>query len=188
MVTPSASSRPKWLRLRKRDGEAVDEDERHKAPSSTSPPTRPNSSASMVKMKSVCFSGRKLEMRLGALHEALAEEPAGADRDLRLQAVIAGAQRIVLRDRGRCRCGSSDSRAGSARRPAPMRRRAAMHQREFPQPHPGEKEHRAAAQDQHHRGAEIGLLQHQRRRHEHEQHGRISRTGRPISSGESALK
>ena len=64
--------------------------------SSARPPARPNSSANIVKMKSVCFSGRKSRCALGAGHEALAKDAAGADRDLRLEAVIAGAERIAF--------------------------------------------------------------------------------------------
>ena len=52
------------------------------------------------------------------MQEALAEQPARADRDLRLQDVIAGAERIALGIEEGVGCGSSDSRAGSARRPA----------------------------------------------------------------------
>ena len=64
-----------------RDRKAVDDDQgiENKQPE---PPTKPNSSASVVKMKSVCFSGRKLKMALAALQEALAEQSAGAEGDL----------------------------------------------------------------------------------------------------------
>ena len=39
--------------------------------------------------------GKEIELGLGALHEALAHEATGADGDLRLQNVIAGAERIA---------------------------------------------------------------------------------------------
>src|SRR5688572_23548887 len=39
---------------------------------------------------------QELELRLAAVHPALAEHAAGADRDLRLDDVIAGAERVAL--------------------------------------------------------------------------------------------
>jgi hypothetical protein len=42
--------------------------------------------------------GQIVEMALGAVEEALAENAARADRDLRLRDVIAGAERVLLRD------------------------------------------------------------------------------------------
>ena len=41
--------------------------------------------------------GQELELRLAAVHPALAEHAARADRDLRLDDVIAGAERVALR-------------------------------------------------------------------------------------------
>ena len=41
--------------------------------------------------------GQEFELRLAAVHPALAEHAAGADGDLRLDDVIAGAERIGLR-------------------------------------------------------------------------------------------
>src|SRR3546814_130478 len=43
------------------------------------------------------FLGQEVELALGALHEALAGERPGTEADHRLQRVVAGAQRIVLR-------------------------------------------------------------------------------------------
>ena len=59
-------------------------------------PTKPISSENMVKMKSVCFSGRKLSWVCVPCMKPLPVKPAGADRDLRLEDVIAGAERIAL--------------------------------------------------------------------------------------------
>ncbi len=107
-------------------------------------------------------------MALRAVQEALAEEPARAERDLRLQDVIAGAERIVLGvEKG------VDAVALVFPHMAPdQRQRAACRgddEAEFPQPDAGEEEHRAAAHQQHQRGAEIGLLQHQYRRRQDEE-------------------
>src|SRR3546814_15454025 len=43
------------------------------------------------------FLGQEVELALGALHEALAGERHGTEADHRLQRVVAGDQRIVLR-------------------------------------------------------------------------------------------
>ena len=45
--------------------------------------------------------GQIVEMALRAVEEALAEDAARSDRDLRLGDVIAGAERVAFRDRGR---------------------------------------------------------------------------------------
>ena len=59
-------------------------------------PTRPSSSPATVKTKSVCCSGTKPDAGLRAVEEALAEEPAVADRDPRLLDVVAGAARVEV--------------------------------------------------------------------------------------------
>ena len=58
-------------------------------------PTRPNSSEKAAKTKSVVRSGNELQVRLRALHEALAVDAAGADGDHALQRVEALAERIL---------------------------------------------------------------------------------------------
>ena len=45
-------------------------------------------------MKSVCFSGREVEVALGPLQIPLAEQAAGTQRNFRLQDVISGAKRV----------------------------------------------------------------------------------------------
>ncbi len=55
---PSATRRPNWCRQRSAIAMAPNTIS-SSSPSSARQPTKPNSSASMVKMKSVCFSGRK---------------------------------------------------------------------------------------------------------------------------------
>src|SRR6185437_190973 len=83
------------------------------------------------------------EMRLRPLHEALAEDAAGADGDLGLEAVISGAQRIALRiEEG------VDAVLLVVLQEAPEDRRRARRARddddEFPPAHAGEEEHGAA--------------------------------------------
>ena len=54
---------------------------------------------------------------------------------------------------------------------------------------PARKNMRAAGQHQHHRGAEIGLLQHQRRRHQdHQRPARSGDSGWPTSSTAQAVE
>src|SRR5260221_4319016 len=78
-----------------RDGEAVDEDQRIKS--------EQGDAADETELLGQhgedevgLLLGQEVEMALRAVQEALAEEPARAERDLRLQDVIAGAERIVL--------------------------------------------------------------------------------------------
>src|SRR5262245_58141587 len=51
------------------------------------------------------LGGQEIETVLRAVEIAFAEEPAGADRDLRLNHVVAGAQRITIRiEKGQNTC------------------------------------------------------------------------------------
>ena len=109
-------------------------------------------------------------MALGALHETFAEQAARAQGDLRLDDVIAGAERIAFR----VEVGLDallliimHEAPGHWPRPAPQR----QHHDEHPDAHAGQEEDGAAGQNQHHRRAHVGLLQHQGRRHQHQQQG-----------------
>ena len=122
----------------------------------------PHSSTKVVKMKSVCFSGRKFSADWVPLQEALAEQAARADGDLGLGDVVAGAQRIAV--------GIEEGQHALAlvfvherpgeRQAADRRDRRAE---EHPEPHAGHEQQRRAAQQHHHRRAEVGLHHHQRR-------------------------
>ena len=68
--------------------------ERHAA---TRAPMKPHSSANTEKMKSVCCSGRKFSWFCVPCRKPLPQSMPGADGDLRLDDVVAGAERIVLR-------------------------------------------------------------------------------------------
>ena len=68
-----------------------------RAPSATSTPRNPCSSASTEKTKSLWATGRNPYAALGALPEPLARQAAGPDRDLGLNLLIAGAARVLRR-------------------------------------------------------------------------------------------
>ena len=129
----------------------------------------PHSSTKVVKMKSVCFSGRKFSDDCVPLQEALAEQAARADGDLGLGDVVAGAQRIAV--------GIEEGEHALALvfvHERPGDRQAAdggdAARQEHPEPHAGHEQERAAAQQHHHRRAEVGLHHDQRdRRQDHEQ-------------------
>ena len=111
-------------------------------------------------MKSVCFSGRKLRW--------LAGQPARAERDLRLQDMVAGAERVAIRiEEGQQPRPLiiAQHRPGERRRSRP----GECGRAENPEPHAAEKAQRRAGGEQHHRGAEIGLLQHERDRQNDQQ-------------------
>ena len=61
------------------------------SPSRSTAPRKPSSSPRTEKMKSVCRSGRKLQVALGPRPQALAGELSRPDRDLALLEVVAGA-------------------------------------------------------------------------------------------------
>ena len=112
-------------------------------------------------------------MALAALQKALAEEPARAERDLGLQDVVAGAERVAVRIEERI---NPVLLVIAQKMPDPGQsgRRGDRRQQEEPQAHPGDEEQDRAAHQQHDRRAEIGLLEDQRSRHDnHRSAGRI---------------
>jgi len=76
-----ARRRANWLRALIRDLDAVENHHREQIKSATEP-TKPNSSPKLVKMKSVCFSGRKLRRLCVPLRKPLPERPPEPMRSL----------------------------------------------------------------------------------------------------------
>ncbi len=121
-------------------------------------------------------------MALGSHEEALAEEPARAEGDLRLQDVVTGAERVALRiEEGQHALPLIVAQELPAHRYGGKAEPA--HHHELPDLHPGQKEHGGPDQEQHAGGAEIGLQQHERRRREDERHRQQERQ-RPADGGE----
>ena len=134
-------------------------------------PTKPSSSASMVKAKSVCFSGRKLSWAWLPCRNPLPQRPPEPERDLGLDDVVAGPQRIGLRvEEGEHALALIVVEIG----PQDRQRRGTQHAdgHELPQAHAGHEQERRAADQERHRCAEIGLHQHQPARHQDQQQRR----------------
>ena len=108
-------------------------------------------------------------MRSGCRQKALAEQPARAERDLRLQDVIAGAERVALGIEEGVEPRSSGNRAAATRPAAPPPPRRPTTAPNIHSRTPARKNMIAPLTQQHHRGAEVGLLQHQRGRHDDQQ-------------------
>ena len=103
-------------------------------------------------------------MALAALQEPLAEQPAGAERDLGLGDVIAGPERVALRiQKGQ----DPLLLVGAHKLPADRHgsERDADQGQELPDPDPREEERRTGAHQDHQRGPEVGLAHHQHDRH-----------------------
>ena len=109
-------------------------------------------------------------MALGALHEAPAPEPAGAQCDLRLQDMVAAVEWIALGV-------EEGENAGLLivvqHVPGHRHRGGGQYQHggEHPIAHAGTKEDRAAGRQQHAGGAQVRLLQHQPGWHQHQDQG-----------------
>ena len=110
-------------------------------------------------------------MPLRPLQEPLAPQPARAQRDLRLDDVVAGPQRIALRVHER-----RDPRllvvVQVAERILRRKRDWDRHRRDLPPPHPGRQEHRRADDRRDHPRPQVRLLQDQQHRHRHHDRGR----------------
>ena len=92
---PGDQARERVLRLR-RDVQPAADDE-HVQQISTKQPDQPPFLADHGEDEIGRALRQELELRLAAVHVALAEHAARADRDLRLDGVIAGAERVGLR-------------------------------------------------------------------------------------------
>ena len=163
MAMPSATSRPNWWRQRSAISHAAQHDQAAAGRARASAADQAEFLADHGEDEVGLLLRQEVQVALRALQEALAPHPARAERDLRLDDVVAGAERVALRvEEG------VDARAlvvvqvavgDRARRTAPAAPPAAnFHQRT-----PAAKNTAAADHRGDHRRAEVGLLQDQRR-------------------------
>ncbi len=149
-----------------RDGEAVAEDD-HVDEDHPEPAQQAELLGQHGEDEVGLLLGQEVEVALRALQEAAAGDAAGAERDLRLQDVVAGAQRVAVRVEE----GQHAALLVVVQQELPGQRDRGeaedAAERELPHAHPGDEEHHDAADHQHAGGAEVRLLEHQRDRRKH---------------------